>query len=133
MADTGASSPRAQGSVGLLYDGIHQAKAETREWLLIPGESEAGRGDSSRPDGRLWRPSTSIWPELRAVDHPADVAIVPDDGSSPRAKALYTIAHPFVPAAIEKGRITEEIARKDGRYLAGFAPTRYRESSTAPV
>lgn len=119
--------------VGLLYDGVHQAKADTREWLLIPGES-------AKPvEGRilldlteeLWETVYFDLAELHAVDHPAGVAIVPDEKMVPPpfpSKSLYTISHPLVPAAVdEKGRDrTEEIARQDGRYLAGFAPTRYQ-------
>ncbi|HEY6930898.1 MAG TPA: FG-GAP-like repeat-containing protein, partial [Thermoanaerobaculia bacterium] len=119
--------------VGLLYDGVHQAKADTREWLLISGER-------ARPvEGRvvlelteeLWETVYFDLAELRAVDHPAGVAIVPDEKMVPPPfppKALYTISHPLVPKAVdEKGRDrTEEIAREDGRYLAGFEPTRYQ-------
>ena len=43
-------------------------------------------------------------------------------------KALFTAARPLTPNATdERGRDrTAEIARADGVYLAGFAPTRYQ-------
>lgn len=118
---------------GLLYDGVHQATADTREWLVVPG-------NTLRPsDGRLlldfteelWETAYFDLAELRAVDHPAGVAIVANEKMVPPPfpeKALFTVARPFTPTATdEEGRDrTREIARADGVYLAGFAPTRYQ-------
>src|SRR5262249_12352327 len=119
--------------VGLLYDGVHQAPADTREWLLIPGEQARPVGGEILVDftEELWETVYFDLAQLRAVDHPAGVAIVPDEKMVPPPfprKSLYTVSHPLVPAAVdERGRDrTEEIAREDGRYLAGFTPTRYQ-------
>jgi tetratricopeptide (TPR) repeat protein len=119
---------------GLLYDGVHQAAADTREWLVVPG-------GVLRPDseGRLlldlteelWEAAYIDLAELSAVDHPAGVELVADEKMVPPpfpAKRLYTLARPLTPKAVdEKGRDrTAEIAEQDGRHLAGFAPTRWQ-------
>ena len=87
---------------GLLYDGVHQAAADTREWLVVPGDwltpdgRQRSRSTSPRSSGR--RP-TSTWPSSRAVDHPAGVALVAERedgaaavsrrrGSSPSSRPL---------------------------------------------
>ena len=118
---------------GLLYDGMHQAPADTREWLVVPGEK-------LRPShGRLvlefteelWETAYFDLAELRAVDHPAGVEIVANEKMVPPpfpAKTLFTVTRPFTPRAVDgEGRDrTEEIARADGTYLGGFKPTRYQ-------
>lgn len=119
--------------LGLLYDGVHQAPADTREWLIVPG----GR---LHPFERrllldfteeLWETAYLDLAELRALDHPPGVEIVSNEKMVPPPfppKALYTISHARTPRATdETGRDrTEEIAREDGRFLAGFAPTRFQ-------
>ncbi|MDQ2870787.1 MAG: VCBS repeat-containing protein, partial [Acidobacteriota bacterium] len=120
--------------VGLLYDGVHQAAADTREWLVVPGSL-------LRPDERgrllldfteeLWETAYFDFARLTAVDHPAGVELVTDEKRVPPPfppKALFTISRPLTPKATdEAGRDrTEEIAGRDGRHLAGFAPTRYQ-------
>jgi tetratricopeptide (TPR) repeat protein len=118
---------------GLLYDGLHEAAADTREWLVIPGEK-------LRPsDGRvlldfteeLWETVYFDFAELKAVDHAKGIEIVSNEKMVPPPfppKALYTVSRPLTPRATdERGRDrTDEIAREDGRFLAGFAPTRYQ-------
>jgi Flp pilus assembly protein TadD len=118
---------------GLLYDGVHQAPADTREWLVVGG-------DLLRPsDGaltldfteELWETAYLDLAELRALDHPKGIEVVPDEKMVPPPfprKALFTVSRPIVPRATdERGRDrTAEIAAADGRYLAGFAPTRYQ-------
>ena len=119
---------------GLLYDGRHQAAADTREWLVIGGnvlsavEQERLRLDVTE---ELWEAAYLDLAELFAIDHPAGVEVVPDEKMVPPPfppKKLFTAARPFVPRATdESGRDrTAEIARQDGRYLAGFAATRYQ-------
>jgi hypothetical protein len=57
---------------GLLYDGVHQAAADTREWLVVRGR------DLAPSDGQLLLDFTEeLWEtvyfdlaQLRAVDHP---------------------------------------------------------------
>ncbi|HEV2064166.1 MAG TPA: FG-GAP-like repeat-containing protein, partial [Thermoanaerobaculia bacterium] len=118
---------------GLLYDGVHQAPADTREWLVVPG-------DWLRPkDGKLlldfteelWETAYFDLAEVLALDHPAGVEFVANEKMVPPPfppKALFTVSRPLVPKAFdERGRDrTGEIAAEDGRYLAGFAPTRYQ-------
>ncbi|MDQ6893429.1 MAG: FG-GAP-like repeat-containing protein [Acidobacteriota bacterium] len=119
---------------GLLYDGVHQAAADTREWLVVPG-------DALRPDreGRLqldlteelWEAAYIDLAELSALDHPAGVGVVADEKMVPPpfpGKRLYTVVRPRIPRATdEAGRDrTSEIARQDGRHLAGFEATRWQ-------
>ncbi len=119
---------------GLLYDGVHQAAADTREWLVVEGSLL--RPD---PEGRLhldfteelWETAYFDLVEVSALDHPAGVQVVSNEKMVPPpfpAKRLFTVARPRTPrAADERGRDrTGEIARQDGRHLAGFAPTRYQ-------
>ncbi len=118
---------------GLLYDGVHQAAADTREWLVVPGAWLAASGPVRVLDltEELWEAAYVDLAELRAVDHPAGTALVPDEKMVPPPfppKRLLTVARPHVPRATdEEGRDrTAEIAAEDGVYLSGFAPTRYQ-------
>ena len=120
---------------GLLYDGVHQAAADTREWTVV-------RGDRLAPDPRtgrlvldlteeLWEAAYVDLAELQAVDHPAGVELVPEERMVPPpfpSKRLHTVARPLTPRAVDgDGRDrTSEIAAEDGVYLAGLAPTRYQ-------
>jgi Tfp pilus assembly protein PilF len=119
--------------VGLLYDGVHQAPADTREWLVVPGSRLRPAGGLLRLDftEELWETAYLDLAELRAVDHPAGVEIVPDEKMVPPPfppKTLYTVSRPLTPRAIDGGGRdrTAEIAAEDGVYLGGFAPTRYQ-------
>lgn len=119
--------------VGLLFDGVHQAAADTREWLVVPGEQLRPSDGRLRIDftEELWETAYLDLAELRAVDHPAGVEIVANEKMVPPPfpeKALFTAARPLRPRATdERGRDrTEEIARADGVYLGGFTPTRYQ-------
>ena len=118
---------------GLLYDGIHQAPADTREWMVVSS-------DQLRPrDGRLeldfteelWETVYFDYAELRAVDRPAGVGLVANEKMVPPPfpeKKLFTVVLPRTPkASDETGRDrTAEIASEDDRYLGGFAPTAYQ-------
>jgi tetratricopeptide (TPR) repeat protein len=119
---------------GLLYDGVHQAAADTREWLVVPGEM-------LRPDPRgrvfldfteeLWETAYLDMASLAAVDHLAGTELVADEKMVPPPfpkKRLFAVERLRTPRATdETGRDrTEEIARLDGRHLAGFTPTRYQ-------
>jgi tetratricopeptide (TPR) repeat protein len=119
--------------VGLLYDGVHQAAADTREWLVIPGSALSLSGGALRIDftEELWETAYLDLAELAAVDHPAGVTVVSNQKMAPPPfpeKALFTAARPLTPKATdERGRDrTGEIARADGVYLGGFTPTRYQ-------
>ena len=119
--------------LGLLYDGMHQAAADTREWLVVPGTMLSPAGGKLALDftEELWETVYFDLTELAAVDHPAGTQIVADERMAPPPfpeKRLFTLSRPIVPRALDgQGRDrTEEIAREDGVYLGGFAPTRYQ-------
>jgi tetratricopeptide (TPR) repeat protein len=118
---------------GLLYDGVHQAPADTREWLVVSGEILKPRGGKLLLDftEELWEAAYFDLAELVAVDRPAGVGLAANEKMVPPPfpeKKLFTIARPRLPrAADEKGRDrTDEIAREDGVFLGGFTPTRYQ-------
>jgi tetratricopeptide (TPR) repeat protein len=118
---------------GLLYDGVHQAPADTREWLVVPGDVLQPKDGVLSLDftEELWETAYFDLAQLQALDHPKGVEVVANEKMVPPpfpAKALFTIARPFVPKATdERGRDrTAEIAEADGRYVAGFTPTRYQ-------
>jgi hypothetical protein len=118
---------------GLLYDGVHQAAADTREWLVVPGAWLQPVGARLRLDftEELWETAYFDLAELKAVDHPVGVELVPNEKMVPPPfprKALFTVSRPLTPRARDgRGRDrTDEIAREDGTYLGGFAPTRYQ-------
>jgi len=118
---------------GLLYDGVHQAAADTREWLVVPGRMLAPAENRLTLDftEELWEAAYLDLAELKAVDHPAGTEIVADEKMVPPPfpeKRLFTVSHPFTPRARDgqgKDR-TAEISAQDGMYVAGFAPTRYQ-------
>ena len=118
---------------GLLYDGVHQAAADTREWLVVPGAWLAASGGTRVLDltEELWEAAYVDLTAMRAVDHPTGTALVPDEKMVPPPfppKRILTVARPHTPHATdEAGRDrTAEIAAEDGVYLSGFAPTRYQ-------
>ena len=118
---------------GLLYDGVHQAPADTREWLVVPGAMLQPRDGRLTLDltEELWETAYIDLAELRAVDHPAGVGLVANEKMVPPPfpeKKLFTISRPHTPtAADEAGRDrTSEIAAEDGVFLGGFTPTRYQ-------
>ncbi|MFY9550223.1 MAG: VCBS repeat-containing protein, partial [Thermoanaerobaculia bacterium] len=118
---------------GLLYDGVHQAPADTREWLVVPGRMLAPSDGRLTLDftEELWETAYFDLAELRALDHPAGISIVPDEKMVPPPfpeKKLFTVSRPLTPRAVDgEGRDrTAEIAAQDGAHLSGFAPTRYQ-------
>jgi tetratricopeptide (TPR) repeat protein len=119
--------------LGLLYDGVNQAPADSREWLVVPGDLLATSGGRLLLEftEELWEAAYLDMAELRAVDHPAGVEIVSNERMVPPPfppEKLWTVTRPLVPRAIDgEGRDrTEEVAHKDGRYLGGLVPTRYQ-------
>jgi len=118
---------------GLLYDGVHEAPADTREWLVVPGTMLAPSGGRLALDftEELWETAYFDLAELDAVDHPAGVEVVANERMVPPpfpGKKLFTLARPLTPRAVDgAGRDrTDEIARRDDVYLAGLEPTRYQ-------
>jgi tetratricopeptide (TPR) repeat protein len=116
--------------VGLLFDGVHQATADTREWLRVPGNLLSPSEGRLHLDftEELWEVAYLDLAELVAIDHPPGIEIVPDEKMVPPPfpeKRFFTVTRPVVPRAVdETGRDrTPEITREDGVYLGGFAPT----------
>ena len=118
---------------GLLYDGVHQAPADTREWMVVSSDLLRSRDGRLALDftEELWETVYLDYVELRAVDRPAGVGLVANEKMVPPPfpdKKLFTVARPSAPKAWdEKGRDrTAEIAAEDGVYLGGFSPTAYQ-------
>jgi tetratricopeptide (TPR) repeat protein len=118
---------------GLLYDGIHQAPADTREWMVVPAQLLQPRDGRLQLDftEELWETVYFDLAEVWAVDRPAGVGLVANEKMVPPPfpeKKLFTVARPRTPkAADESGRDrTSEIAAEDGVFLGGFAPTAYQ-------
>lgn len=85
--------------IGLLYDGVHLAGADTREWLYVD------RGQlQPTPDGRLlldyteelWEAAYLDEATLMAVDHPEGTSVVPNERmtTAPLERKLFTVAYP---------------------------------------
>ncbi len=110
---------------GLLFDGVHQAAADTREWLVVPG------GILRPADGaltldfteELWETAYFDLAELSAVDHPSGVSLVANEKMVPPPfppKAILTVARPLTPSAIDgQGRDRTARDRGRGRQLSG--------------
>ena len=118
---------------GLLYDGVHQAAADTLEWLVVPGAWLAPDGGTLTLDftEELWETAYLDAAALLAADHPAGAGLVTNEKMVPPPfpkKEIFTVTRPRTPRATdETGRDrTAEIAEEDGVYLAGFEPTRYQ-------
>ena len=119
--------------LGLLYDGVHQAPANTREWLVVSGDQlRPSRGELALDfTEELWEVAYLDLAKLYALDHPAGTEIVSNDRIAPPPfppKKLHAIARPQVPQATdERGADrTKEIRSADGDVLGNFAPTRYQ-------
>ncbi len=118
--------------IGLLYDGVHLAGADTREWLFIDG-------DTLKPDAggllqldyteELWEVAFLDEATLVAVDHPQGTGVVPNERTIPGVteKKLFTVARPrplraaFSDASGRLEDVTERLARRD-RVYAGPGP-----------
>jgi tetratricopeptide (TPR) repeat protein len=119
--------------LGLLYDGVHLAGADTREWLKIDGRLLS-------PDSRntlridfteeLWEAAFLDMVHLAAVDHPAGTDFVPNERMVPGVleKKLFAVADPRpVRAASSGGRdVSDELSSSDHRYVRPGEPTAYQ-------
>ncbi len=123
--------------IGLLYDGVHLAGADPREWLLVPDGMLA-----PTEDGRLLLDYTEeLWEaayldevSLMAVDHPAGTAVVPNERMIPGAteKTLFTVSNPrrvraaWSDASGRMEDVTERLARADKVYVDPGPETAYQ-------
>ena len=123
--------------IGLLYDGVHLAGADAREWLLVPEGMLA-----PTPDGRLLLDYTEeLWEaayldevSLMAVDHPVGTSVVPNERMIPGAteKKLFTVAAPRPVRAAwsdASGRtedVTQRLAHADKVYVDPGPETTYQ-------
>jgi tetratricopeptide (TPR) repeat protein len=123
--------------LGLLYDGVHLAGADTREWLLVPPGMLAPTADGRLLldyTEELWEAAYLDEVSLMAVDHPAGTAVVPNERMIPGAteKKLFTVAAPRPVRAAwsdASGRledVTERLARADKVYVDPGAETAYQ-------
>jgi tetratricopeptide (TPR) repeat protein len=119
--------------IGLLYDGVHRASPDPRDWLEISGDALAPGADGRlRIDytEELWEAAFLDMARLRVVDHPAGTEIVPNERSVPQAleRKLFTVARPrAVRSATADGRdVTARLARRDHVYVEPGRPTRYQ-------
>ncbi len=139
--DTGVwtfvSDALGRAPLGLLYDGVHLAGWDAREWLFIDG-------GALRPDagGRLLLDYTEeLWEvafldeaTLIAVDHPEGTGVVPNERTVPGVleKKLFTVARPrpvraaFSDAAGRPENVTERLARRDQVYVGPGPETLYQ-------
>ncbi|HET9795582.1 MAG TPA: hypothetical protein VFS34_14100, partial [Thermoanaerobaculia bacterium] len=119
--------------IGLLYDGVHLAGADPREWLKIDGAMLS-------PDARgvvaidyteeLWEAAFLDLARLVAVDHPDGTDFVPNERMVPGVleKKLFTVARPRpVARATEDGEdVTDLLRAADRRYVVPGRETAYQ-------
>ncbi len=123
--------------IGLLYDGVHLAGWDAREWLFIDGAAlrpdAAGRLEIDYTE-ELWEVAFLDEATLMAVDHPEGTVVVPNERTIPGVteKKLFTVTHPRpVRAAFSdaSGRIedvTARLASRDQVYVGPGPETFYQ-------
>jgi tetratricopeptide (TPR) repeat protein len=115
--------------IGLLYDGVHLAGADTREWLFIGGDAlkpDAGGRLQLDYTEELWEVAFLDEATLVAVDHPEGTGIVPNERMIPGVteKKLFTVARPrpvraaFSDASGRSEDVTSRLARRDQIYVS---------------
>jgi tetratricopeptide (TPR) repeat protein len=119
--------------IGLLYDGIHLAGADPREWLLLaPGQLAPDANGRLHLDytEELWEAVYLDMVHLAAVDHPRGTGVVPNERMIPGAteKKLFTVANPQpVRAAFADGvDASASLERADGNYVEPGKATAYQ-------
>ena len=114
--------------VGLLYDGVHLAGADTREWLFIDGgtlKPDANQRLLVDYTEELWEVAYLDEATLVAVDHPEGTGVVPNERTIPGVteKKLFTVARPrplraaFSDASGRLEDVTSRLARRDRVYV----------------
>ena len=109
--------------IGLLYDGVHLAGADTREWLFIDGDTlkpDANRRLLVDYTEELWEVAYLDEATLVAVDHPEGTGVVPNERTIPGVteKKLFTVARPRPLRAA----FSDASGRSRGRDLSPRAP-----------
>ena len=123
--------------IGLLYDGVHLAGADTREWLLVPDGMLAPAADGTLLldyTEELWEAAYLDEVSLMAVDHPAGTSVVPNERMIPGAteKKLFTVSRPrpvrgaWSDASGRPEDVTARLAKADGIYVDPGAETAYQ-------
>ena len=119
--------------IGLLYDGVHLAGADPREWLKIDGGALAPDAHgvlSLDYTEELWEAAFLDMARLLAVDHPAGTDIVPNERMVPGVleKKIFTVARPRpVRGAREDGEeVTRLLDAADHRYVVPGRATAYQ-------
>ena len=119
--------------IGLLYDGVHLAGADPREWLKIPegmlAPDASGRLALDYTE-ELWEAAFLDMARLIAVDHPRGTDVVPNERTVPGIleKKLFTVARPrALRAASADGKdATALLAKADRRYVEPGKETAYQ-------
>ena len=123
--------------IGLLYDGVHLAGWDAREWLFIDGAAlrpdAAGRLQIDYTE-ELWEVAFLDEATLAAVDHPEGTGVVPNERTIPGVteKKLFTVARPrplraaFSDASGRSEDVTARLARRDQVYVGPGPETYYQ-------
>ena len=134
---TFVSDALGRSPIGLLYDGVHLAGADTREWLFIDGATlkpdTEGRLQLDYTE-ELWEVAFLDEATLMAVDHPENTRVVPNERMIPGAieKKLFTVARPralraaFSDASGRSEDVTGRLARRDQVYAGPGPETFYQ-------
>ena len=123
--------------IGLLYDGVHLAGWDAREWLFIDGAAlrpdAAGRLEIDYTE-ELWEVAFLDEATLMAVDHPEGTAVVPNERTIPGVteKKLFTVTHPrpvraaFSDASGRNEDVTARLVSRDQVYVGPGPETFYQ-------
>ena len=123
--------------IGLLYDGVHLAGADTTEWLFVDRDQLR-----PTPEGwllvdyteELWEVAYLDEATLAAVDHPEGTEVVPNERMVPHplSRKLFGVTDPrpvrSARSTVEGTTtdVTERLAKKDGLYVDPGPETRYQ-------
>ena len=125
---TFVSDALGRSPIGLLYDGVHLAGWDAREWLFIDGSAlradAAGRLQVDYTE-ELWEVAFLDEATLMALDHPEGTGIVPNERTIPGVteKKIFTVANPrpvraaYSDASGRSEDVTGRLARRDQVYV----------------
>jgi tetratricopeptide (TPR) repeat protein len=134
---TFVSDALGRAPIGLLYDGVHLAGADPREWLFIPGETLVPAADGTLEldyTEELWEAAYLDEATLMAVDHPEGTQVVPNERTipGPLERKLFTVKErrPIVRAVSDANGSTEDVsarlAARDEVYVDPGPETAYQ-------